>query len=405
MEGTKPVNCPLCLISENETLLYEDDKIYLVSTKDLKGHKVRVMVATKKHITKPTFQEQTVAIAVLINYMTNLMRNQDWYIVDSTHASISDHWHMIACDVPSEINDDPLFTKTPKVHFPLKEEKILIGIPAYNEEKLLPGVLSEAIKYGEVIVVNDGSTDNTSMIAARCGAKVLIHDERQGYGTSINELFYIAKQKDCDVLITLDADGQHDPSEIPEFLKELRTTDIVTGNRFMSKSNTPSYRKFGIKTISKLSGIGDAQCGFRAYNKKSIAAIANNIYESGMGASVEILKVAHSSKLKISEIPCVIKYSRESHSQNPLSHGLNVIQALFWAVIWKNPSKTLLPLGLFFLITTVIAGAQAVSLYVQFHTIVLSWALFTVGSVICTILVFNILTLVFVFKNKKVNEK
>lgn len=401
----KTCKCPLCTIPLNEKLLYEDDEVYLVHTKDLKGHKVRVLVATKRHTANPNFREQVIADVVLVDYMNNLMRGQDWYIVDSTHATYPDHWHRVACDTPSEDESDPLFTKTPKVHFPLKEEKILIGIPAYNEEKTLPSVLEKATKYGDVIVVNDGSTDNTSMIAARGRAQVLIHDNNQGYGSSINELFHIAKQRNCDVLITLDADGQHNPSEIPNFLKELRTVDVVVGNRFKVKSDIPSYRRFGVKTISKLSGISDAQCGFRAYNKRAISAIANNIFERGMGASVEILKIAQNSNLKISEVPCTIRYANEKHSQNPLSHGVDVVQALFWAIIWRNPSKTLLPLGLFFMISSVISFIQIINLYVISHYIVLSWALFCVGSVICTILIFNILTFVFVFKNKKVSEE
>lgn len=398
-------NCPLCSIPKKEKLLYEDDNIYLVATKELKGHKVRVMVAIRRHVTKPSFREQISANAVLIDYMKNLMRGQDWYIVDSTHAQYPEHWHMIACDTPSDSTEDPLFTKTPKVHFPVKEEKILIGIPAYNEEKNLPKVLKEATKHGKVIVVNDGSTDNTSTVAVHGGAYVLNHDTNLGYGASLTDLFHIAKVGEYNVLITLDADGQHNPSEIPHFLKALKNSDVILGNRFMGKNNAPKYRKFGIKTISKLSGINDAQCGFRAFNKKAISMIANNFYETGMGASIEILKLAQSTKLKITKIPCTVTYGEEKHSQNPLTHGLDVIRALFWAIIWEKPSKTLLPTGLLFLIIAVISGAQTVNFYVQLHTIILSWALLTIGSIICTMLIFNILTFVLVFKNKKVAQK
>lgn len=399
--------CPLCSIPKSETLLYEDDNIYLVSTKNLKGHKVRVMVATKRHTEQPNFTEQIIADAVLIEYMTNLLQGQDWYIVDSTYATVPSHWHLIACDVPSEDESDPLFEKTPKIHFPLKEERILIGIPAKNESETIQSILEESEKFGDVVIVDDGSDDNTNQIAVDSGNFVITHQKNLGYGVSLQDLFQLAKQKNYSVLVTLDADGQHNPAEIPNFLKELKTSDIVIGNRFKNQnSNVPAYRKFGIKAISKLSGIGDAQCGFRAYNKKAINTLANNIYENGMGASVEILKTAQSNNLKITEIPCTIRYSKEEkHSQNPLSHGLDVIRAFFWSIIWDKPSKTLLPLGLLFLISTVISGAQTVNLYVQSHYIVLSWALFTIGSIICTILIFNILTLILVFKNKKVNEE
>lgn len=397
-------NCPLCSIPTHETLLYEDDNIYMVSTKLAKGHKVRIMVATKRHTAIPSFEELTTAYAILIEHMTSLMLGQNWYIVDSKYATVPHHWHLMSCDTPMEDESDPLFEKTPKIRFPLKEKTVMIGIPARNEEKSLQAVLEAAKKYGDVVVVDDGSTDRTRLIAQQAKVNIIPHSFRFGYGNSIYELFKMAKEKGYDVLVTLDADGQHDPSEIPQFLKELKTSDIVIGNRFIGKSDTPNYRKLGIKAISKLSGIGDAQCGFRTYSKKAISTMADNMYERGMGVSVEILKIAQSNNLKISEVPCTIKYDEDSHSQNPLSHGLDVIRALFWAIIWEKPSKTLLPLGLFFLITTAIAGAQTINLYVQFHIIVLSWALLTVGSIICTILIFNILTFVLVFKNKKVSQ-
>jgi glycosyltransferase involved in cell wall biosynthesis len=404
---TDTIKCPLCTISSNEALLYEDDSIYLVPTKDLKGHKVRIMAVTKCHTTQPTFKERTLAYSVLIDYMTNLMRRQDWYIVDSTYASTPEHWHVLACDTPSEDELDPLFAKTPKIHFPLKEERVLIGIPAYNEEKALPTVLAEAKKHGNVIVIDDNSIDKTKLVAQQANVEVLTHTDRFGYGFSISNLFQIAKIGNYDALVTLDADGQHDPSEIPRFLKELKITDIVTGNRFLGENNIPSYRKFGIKAISKLGRLGDAQCGFRAYNKKAIVAITSRIYEKGMGASIEILKIAQSNNLKITEIPCTIQYGEEDHSQNPLSHGLDVIRAFFWAIIWDKPSKTLLPLGVFFLIATLISGIQTINLYIINRSTMISWSwvLLTIISLVCTFSIFNVLTFIFVFKNKKMGQQ
>lgn len=396
------MSCPLCNLSSREPILYEDDIVYLVSTKNLKGHKVRVMVATKRHTNKPSFQEQITADAVLIDYMTNLMCGQDWFIVSNQYASISDHWHRIACDVPTEGELDPLFEQTQKINFPIKENKVLIGIPAYNEEKTLSSVITECKQYGDVLIVNDGSTDTTEKIAS--GNFVITHNKNLGYGASIQDIFRFAKQNNYDILITLDADGQHNPTEIPKFLKELKTSDIIVGNRFISKNTTSSYRKLGIKTISKLSGIEDSQCGFRAYNKKAIVTIVNNIYEQGMGVSVEILKVAQKFNLKINETSCTIKYGKDDHSQNSLSHGFDVLRALFWTIIWDKPTKTLLPTGFLLLILTVITGTQTINLYVQFHTIVLSWALLTISSIICTMLIFNTLTFIYIFKNQKVNR-
>jgi glycosyltransferase involved in cell wall biosynthesis len=281
---------------------------------------------------------------------------------------------------------------------------VLVGIPAYNESKTIAKIISESSKFGTVVIVDDGSTDDTCKLAKEAGALVISHSKNMGYGKSISDLFSYAKKENYTILVTLDGDGQHNPNEIPLFLKAVKNTDVVIGNRFLGKNNTPSYRKFGIKIINTLSNVGDSQCGFRCFNKEAIDAIAGNIYETNMGASVEILRVIKSNNLKITEVTCEITYNGEKHSQTPLSHGLDVIYAFFWAIIWDKPSRTLLPLGLFFLIITTVSGAQTINLYVQSHYVVLSWALFTIGSIICTMLIFNILTFVLVFKNKKVND-
>lgn len=404
-EVNSKVGCPLCEIPKRESLLYEDSKVYLVSTKDQKGHKVRVMACLKRHFTHPTDEEQTLANAVLFDYMNGLMHGEDWFIVGSENASIPDHWHRIATDFPLEDEKDPLFAKTSKIHFPLKDLKVLIGVPCLNEEKTLRGVIDEAKKYGDVLVVNDGSSDRSQEIIRELGVQSIIHSKRCGYGDSIGELFAMAKFNNYDVLVTLDADGQHDASEIPRFLRAVVSSNVVVGNRFLADNSVPDYRKVGIKAVSKFSGVGDSQCGFRAYDKKAISVIAEHISERGMGASIEILKLAQGSKLRIAEVPCSISYDKGDHSQNPLSHGLDLVMTFFWWAIWKKPSKTLLPAGLVFLALSVFSGFQTVSLYAQSHYIVQTWALFTIASLICTMIVFNSLVFILVFKNRKIDEK
>jgi hypothetical protein len=114
--------CPLCIIPTKETLLFENELIYLVSTKDQKGHKVRVMSVIKCHSSTPTFEEQVLADGLLFEYMTRLMGKEDWYIVSNQFASIPQHWHRIAVDFPLEEEEDPLFAQTPKVVFPIRRK-------------------------------------------------------------------------------------------------------------------------------------------------------------------------------------------------------------------------------------------------------------------------------------------
>jgi len=175
--------------------------------------------------------------------------------------------------------------------------KTIIGIPAFNEEKNIGSLIVDLKKkYDHVLVCDDGSSDTTANIASEMGAIVVKHSKNQGYGSAIKTIFNECKKIDCDILITFDADGQHQISEIDDVLKPImdNTADIVIGSRFLGKTkNLPKYRKFGIKTITGLtnvmtgSNITDSQSGFRAYSQKVLQEISPT--ESGMGISTEIL--------------------------------------------------------------------------------------------------------------------
>ena len=117
----------------------------------------------------------------------------------------------------------------------LQEPLVVVGIPAYNEEKTIARVVLEAQKYADVVVVcDDGSADLTKQIAERLGADVVRHEQNSGYGAAIQTLFKRAKELRADVLVTLDGDGQHDPEEIPQLITPILTgnAEVVLGSRF-----------------------------------------------------------------------------------------------------------------------------------------------------------------------------
>ena len=192
----------------------------------------------------------------------------------------------------------------------------LVCIPAYNAEKKIGDVVKKSLEYvDEVIVCDDGSTDNTAKIASESGAHVLSHKKNQGYGAALITMFEQARKDDADVMITLDGDGQHDPAEIPLFLKSLeeKNVDVVIGSRFLNnKKKPPAYRTTGIKVITSAIRLGDklkitdAQCGFRAYSKKAIEVIHPT--ETGMAASTEILHKISNKDLTIFEVPIEVSY-------------------------------------------------------------------------------------------------
>ena len=114
--------CPLCTIIEREKTLYEDDEIFLVSTKEMKGHICRVMCVIKRHAKEPTFIERTKAYAVIIDYMKKVMGSEKWFIVGDTFASILDHWHLMSSDTRGTPEELAQLEKTPKVEMSIYME-------------------------------------------------------------------------------------------------------------------------------------------------------------------------------------------------------------------------------------------------------------------------------------------
>ena len=212
--------------------------------------------------------------------------------------------------------------------------KIIIGIPAFNEEKNIAGIISKLKRITkDIIVCNDGSTDLTADIAEEMGALVINHEKNLGYGGAIRSIFLKAKDLNGDVLVTFDADGQHRIEDIDKVINPILEgqSDIVIGSRFLdgSKKEVPQYRKVGIKVITKITNVTikkeltDSQSGFRAYSKRVLNEIKPA--ESGMGVSTEILIKANSKNLKISEVPIKILYGENSSTHNPVVHGSSVI--------------------------------------------------------------------------------
>ena len=245
---------------------------------------------------------------------------------------------------------------------------IVIGIPAYNEEKNIAGIISRLMKNDyQVIVCNDGSADSTGDIAERMGAIVVHHPKNLGYGAAIRTLFLKARELKCDVLVTFDADGQHTTEDIPVVLEPIikNQADMVIGSRFLNgDSSIPNYRKVGIKTITKLTNLSsglkitDSQSGFRAYNKEVIDKILPSEY--GMGVSTEILIKATKKGLKIIEVPIVILYDGQISTHHPVSHGVSVILSTMKFTSIEHPLKfygipglILLAIGLFFVVWTI----------------------------------------------------
>jgi glycosyltransferase involved in cell wall biosynthesis len=224
---------------------------------------------------------------------------------------------------------------------------IVAGIPAYNEEKTIAKVILLAQKHVDAVVVcDDGSQDMTADIAQRLGAIVIKHESNLGYGAAIRSILEKAKSLNASLLLTLDADGQHDATDIPKLVQPIidSKADVVIGSRFLHKgSQMPLYRRFGVKVLTKMTNGGnngnhitDAQCGLRAYNQKAIESLV--LDEDGMGISAETLMKANALGLVITEVPVEVSYEGlETSTQNPLKHGLGVISTIIRLIVEERP--------------------------------------------------------------------
>jgi len=281
-------------------------------------------------------------------------------------------------------------------------------IPAFNEEKNIGQVVKECLIYvDEVIVCDDGSMDNTAIVAEENGALVVRHEKNYGYGAALITLFDKAREKNPDVMITLDADGQHIPEFIPRLIAPLsyRGTDVVIGSRFLkNQSDTPKFRKTGIKIITTATNIDgklkltDAQSGFRAYSKKALQVIHPTEY--GMAASTEILSKVVNKGLKIVEVPIVISYDGTESKTKALPHGITVLMNILKYMSIKHPIPSYGLPGVALLIIGTILGIQFFDVYFNQGTVFIGTLLgsiitFLVGAILVTtsILLFSMANL------------
>jgi len=264
----------------------------------------------------------------------------------------------------------------------LNNLKITIGIPAFNEEKNIAGIILKLKKIADFIIVcDDGSSDLTGEIAEKLDAVVINHQKNKGYGSAIKSIFLKAKEMDSDILVTFDADGQHQVEDINQIIEPIKNNkaDIVIGSRFLKNDdNVPKYRKVGIKTITSLTNIStgskitDAQSGFRAYSKKVLE----------MGISTEILIKASKQKFRITEVPIKISYEGETSTHHPVSHGASVVFSTIKFVAIENPLKFYGIPGIFFMGIGLYFILLTLQIFGQSRDVFTNYALIGIGGVI-----------------------
>ena len=232
-------------------------------------------------------------------------------------------------------------------------KNMIIYLPAYNEAdtieqvlKSLPRVL-DGVEQIEILVVDDGSTDETVRIAQRENAKVISHHGNRGLGIAFQTAVNYAVINNADIMVSIDADGQFNPDDIPGLISPILngTSHMVTANRFAygQPKNMPRLKYWGNRQISKIiSAIAkvkftDVSCGFRAYSKEALYHL--NVFGSYSYTHEVILNLVFKG-LSIAEYPIKVKYFAERESKiasNLVKYTYNTSKIIFRSVLDYRP--------------------------------------------------------------------
>jgi glycosyltransferase involved in cell wall biosynthesis len=267
--------------------------------------------------------------------------------------------------------------------------KIIVALPAFNEERFIGSMVLKARKYADkIIVLDDGSSDSTAEVARLAGASVVTHPKNKGKGAAIQSIINEAKKDMPDVLIVLDADGQHNPDEIPLLVDAvLEGNDLVIGSRQLARKSIPSYRRVGQRVLLfsnrflTRKKITDSESGFRAFSKKAIAELELN--QKGFAVESEMIAVAEEKKLKITEVPITVKYNGDGSTQNPVRHGLGVLAQILNMISERKPLFFFGTLGGVLTMGGLVAGVRAVQIFTAHNVL-------PVGTVMLAVLFFII---------------
>jgi glycosyltransferase involved in cell wall biosynthesis len=274
-----------------------------------------------------------------------------------------------------------------KVCEKLSTPKIVACIPAYNEEATIAKVVIRALKYVDnVIVCDDGSSDDTGSIAKGVGAVLVRHLKNEGKGTSFRDMFDVASKLKAEVVVTLDADGQHDPDEIPGVIEPIMNgkADVVIGMRFGNGKPMPRLRIMGNRLLTAVTNIGtgsrvlDSQSGYRAYSMAALKKL--EVTEKGIGVESQILREAFSKHLRILEVPISTSYDGVPHTYNFLAHALRVLVAIIRYVSERHPLVIIGVPGMLVMTIGLYYGFLLLKIYFSTGVFAIGYALLAIGG-------------------------
>jgi glycosyltransferase involved in cell wall biosynthesis len=267
----------------------------------------------------------------------------------------------------------------------LKEHRLVVVIPAYNEERFIGSVVLKALQFPlTVIVVDDGSTDATAFIAEIAGASVIRHDLNLGKGVALNSGISEARKLDPEVVVVIDGDGQHLVRELPRLVAPILgdKADIVIGSRYLQNtSNTPVHRRLGHLFFNFATNLAsqvpatDSQSGYRAFSPRAFNA--DLFLSTDFTVESEMQFFAHEHGLRVVEVPITIRYT-DPPKRSAISQGRMVLNGILHLVgqyrpllFFGVPGSVSLAIGIFF-------GIWVVDIYSRIQTLAVGYAMISV---------------------------
>ncbi len=261
----------------------------------------------------------------------------------------------------------------------------LAVIPCFNEEATIGSVVIRAKRHvGKVLVVDDGSSDDTVRVAKEAGAVVVSHKKNMGKSAGIKTGFKYALKNGFDYVVTIDADGQHNPDEIPTVLGDVVDNghDISIGVRWGDTTEMPRWRKVGKRLLDYMTSFGnggyvtDSQSGFRAFNKKAVEGITPRMNGDSFSVESEQLVKAHDLDLKVTNTRISCKYKNlDTSTKSPTSHGYSVLKYVIWMVAEKRPLMFIGVPGFIMVVIGLLFGIYTLQYYNQTHVFLVPYAI------------------------------
>ena len=278
----------------------------------------------------------------------------------------------------------------------LRLHRIVVVVPAYNEERFIGSVVLKILQLPvTVIVVDDGSTDATAFVAKTAGAQVIRHGQNKGKGEALNTGIMEARKLEPDLVVVIDGDGQHLVRELPQLVRPILEdqADIVVGSRYLTSDTPVPFRRAWAHSFFNLvtrltSGINvsDSQSGYRAFSPRALQCEAFN--SSGFAVESEMQFVAREHGLKLMEVPITALYP-DPPKRSAIGQGLQVLNGILHLMGQYRPLLFFGLPGFIIMIGGFSMGFMVIDIYRRLTQLAVGYAMISVLLTVTGMVLFS----------------